>query len=126
MGLNTKTNFVTNLSPLNLVNKSISLLVITDSVSLSCSSGLKEFQISELKLAKPLKACAHFVIFTFFSFEKFPFLVSLYKELLELTFSAWLIVLQNLCKVFGCSVTTDFVSTMFRFFKVFSLLGNYF
>ena len=38
--------------------------------------------------------------------------VSLYKELLEPTFSACPIALDNLCEVFGCSVITDFVSTM--------------
>ena len=46
--LNTKTNVVTNLNPLNLANKPISLLLIVDSVSLNCSSGLKEFKISTL------------------------------------------------------------------------------
>ena len=45
---NTKPNVATNLKPFNWVNKSISLLLIADSVSLSCSSGLKEFKISTL------------------------------------------------------------------------------
>ena len=36
-----KTNVVTNFNPLNSVNKSISLFLIPDSVSLSCSSRLK-------------------------------------------------------------------------------------
>ena len=52
--------------------KFISVLLIADAVSLSCSSGLKEFKISTLsELAKSLKACAGFDIFTFFSFIKF-------------------------------------------------------
>ena len=50
--LNSKTNAVTSLEPFNLVfnlvNTSISLLLTEDSVSLSCSSGLKEFKISTL------------------------------------------------------------------------------
>ena len=37
-----------NLNPLNSVNESISLLSIADSVSLICSSGLKEFKILTL------------------------------------------------------------------------------
>ena len=41
------------------------------------------------------------------------------KGLLEPTFAAFLIVLDNLCEVFGCSVITDFTSTMFGFSKVF-------
>ena len=45
--------------------------------------------------------------------------VSLYKELLEPTFSACPIALDNLCEVFGCSVITDFVSTMLGLSKVF-------
>ena len=47
--------------------------------------------------------------------------MSLYKELLERaweTFSAFLIMLDNLSDVFGCSVI-DFVLIMFGFFKVF-------
>ena len=52
--------------------KFISVLLIADAVSLRCSPGLKEFKISALsELAKPLKACAGFDIFTFFSFIKF-------------------------------------------------------
>ena len=44
-----------NSHPLNSVNKSISLFLIADSVSFSCSSRLKEFKISTLKeLAQPL------------------------------------------------------------------------
>ena len=46
--LNTTTNVVTNLNPLNSGNNYISLLLIADSVSLSCSSGLKEFKIPTL------------------------------------------------------------------------------
>ena len=37
----------------------------------------------------------------------------LYKELLEPTFSTCRIFLGNLCEVFGYSVITDFISTMF-------------
>ena len=71
--LNTETNTVTNLNPFNSDNKSISLLLISDSVSLSCSSGLNKFKISLLyELAKPLKACFRFVNFTIF------FLISLF------------------------------------------------
>ena len=43
------------------------------------------------------------------------FFALLYKELLELIF----LVLHKLCKVFGCSVVTDFISTMFGFLKDF-------
>ena len=46
--LNSKTNVVTNLNPLNPDKKSISLFLIVDSVSLSYSSGLKEFEILTL------------------------------------------------------------------------------
>ena len=45
----------------------------------------------------------------------FTFFVSLYKELLKLTFSACLIVLGKLCEIFGYSVMVDFVSTIFGF-----------
>ena len=56
----------------------------------------------------------------FFSSKKFsPFFVSLYKELLEPTSSACLIVLDDLCEYFGCSVTIDFISTKFGFSNVF-------
>ena len=40
--LNTKSNVATNLNLLSSDNKSISLFLITDSVSLSCSSGSKK------------------------------------------------------------------------------------
>ena len=54
-----------------------------------------------------LKTCARFVIFTFFSFNKFLLLLYHYiKRLLERTF-------------FGCSVIIDFISTMSEFSKVF-------
>ena len=46
--LHTKTNFVTNLNPLSSDNNFLSLFLIADSVSLSCSSGSKEFKISTL------------------------------------------------------------------------------
>ena len=46
--LNTKTSVVMNLNPLNSDNNFFSLLLIVDSVSLSCSSGLKEFKTSTL------------------------------------------------------------------------------
>ena len=116
--LNTETNTVINLNPFNSDNKSISLLLILDSVSLSCSSRLNEFKVSLLcELAKPLKACFRFTSSTFFF--NFTFFVSLYKELLEPTFSVCLIVLDNLYEVLGSSVITDFISTMFRFSKAF-------
>ena len=57
--------------------------------------------------------------FLYFSSEIFTFFVSLYKELLEPTFSACLIVLDNLYEAFGCTVMTDFTSAMFGFSKVF-------
>ena len=67
--LNTNTNVATHLYPLNSDNNFISLFLIADSVS---SSGSNEFKISTLvELAKPLKPCACFAIFTFFSFKKF-------------------------------------------------------
>ena len=59
------------------------------------------------------------VLHFFFRLKHFHFFVSLYKELLESTFSACLIVLDNLCEVFGCSVNVNFISTMFGFSKVF-------
>ena len=43
----------------------------------------------------------------------FTFSVSLYKKLLEPTFSAFFVVLEDLCEVFGCSVKIDFISTTF-------------
>ena len=46
--LSSKTSVVTNIKAFNSVNKSISLFLIADSVSLSCISGLKEFKISIL------------------------------------------------------------------------------
>ena len=103
-----------NLKPLNPVNNSISLVLIANSVSLSCSPGLS------------LKSCDCFVIF--FSFKKFSlFFFSLYRGLLGLfpepiweIFSAGLIVLEKLQEVFGCSIITDFMSTMFRFSTVIS------
>ena len=88
----TKTSVVTNLKPFNWANKStISLLLIADSVSLSCSSGLKEYKILTLKeLAKPLKVCARFVILTVFLLKIFfTFFVSRRKELLEPTWESF-------------------------------------
>ena len=46
--LNSKTSIVTDLKPFNSDNNSISLFLVADSVFLSCSSGLKEFNISTL------------------------------------------------------------------------------
>ena len=46
--LSTKTSVVTNLDPLNSGNFFFSLFLIADSVSLSCSSGSKEFNFSTL------------------------------------------------------------------------------
>ena len=46
--LNSKTNVVTNLKPLNSDNKSISLFLVTNLESLNYDSGLKEFKISIL------------------------------------------------------------------------------
>ena len=43
--LNSRNHVVADLKPFNSVNQSFSLLLIADSVSLSCSSGLKEFKI---------------------------------------------------------------------------------
>ena len=45
---NSKTNVVTNLNPLNLDKKFISLFLIESSLSFTCSSRLKEFKISTL------------------------------------------------------------------------------
>ena len=42
--------------------------------------------------------------------------MSLYKELLELTFSTCLIVLDNLSEVLECSVITDVASTLSKVF----------
>ena len=46
--LNSKTNVATNLKPLSSFNTCLGNFLIADSVSLSCSSGLKEFKISTL------------------------------------------------------------------------------
>ena len=46
--LNSKTSVAMNLKPFNSDNKSISLFLIVDSISLSCSSRLKELKISAL------------------------------------------------------------------------------
>ena len=43
--INTKSNVVTNLKPFNRANNSIGLLLIADSVSLNCSSGLKNLKV---------------------------------------------------------------------------------
>ena len=56
--------------------------------------------------------------YIFFIQKVFTFFVSLYKELLEPTFSACLIALDNFCEVFGCSVIAVFISTMSRVWKV--------
>ena len=45
----------------------------------------------------------------FFHLKKIHFFVSLNKELLKLTFSTCLIVLDNLREVFGCSVINDII-----------------
>ena len=54
------------------------------------------------------------------------YFVSLYKVLLELmlehfwkNFLAYLTLLDNLQAVFGCSIVTEFMLTMFGFSKVF-------
>ena len=47
--LNTKTNVITNLNPLNSVNNFFSLFLIADSASLSCSSGLKDLEFQHYK-----------------------------------------------------------------------------
>ena len=69
-----------------------------------------------------------FHYFCIFSIQKtFTFFILPYKELSEFlpapltweTFSACLIVLDNLCEVFGCTVITDFMSAMSGFSKVF-------
>ena len=45
------------------------------------------------------------------------FFVSLNKELLDPTFSACLnIVLDSVCKFFGCSAINDFISTVSKVF----------
>ena len=94
--LSTETNVVTNLNPFNSGNVFVSLFLITCSVFLICTSGSKE--LTWVKLAKALKACAHVVAFTCFFFEKFSrFLVSQYKRLSQPTFSACLKDLDNIC-----------------------------
>ena len=54
----------------------------------------------------------------FFLFKKFSLFLSLYKELLKPSFSVFSIVFDDFCEVFGYSVITDFISTMFGFLKV--------
>ena len=53
---------------------------------------------------KPLKACSRFVIFTFFSFKNVLHFLYHYIP----TFSACLIVFDNLCEIVRCPVT-DFI-----------------
>ena len=80
--LNSKTYVVTILEPFNSINKSISLILIANSVSVSCISWLKKFKISTLQvLAQPLSVCDRFVIFAIFTllFKFLSFVVSLYK-----------------------------------------------
>ena len=48
--LNTTNNAVTNLNPLSSDNVFISLILIVDSVFLSCNSVLKEFEITTLQV----------------------------------------------------------------------------
>ena len=65
--------------------------------------------------------------FSYFCIQKFfTFFVSLYKGLLEdlaeptwEIFSVYPIALNNLQKVFGCSLVIDFMSTMFGLSNVF-------
>ena len=123
--LNTEANVVTNLKPFNWVNNFISLLLNVDSVSSGCSSGLNKFKISTLKVLA--ERCFSFCYFSiFFLFKYFHFFVLLYKELLEPTFSAYLIVIDNFYEVFGFSAIIDFVFTVFWVFKGFWLINNYF
>ena len=64
------------------------------------------------------------LLFLHFFVKNFNFFVSLYKELLEPTFTACLIVLDNLSECFGCFVIIDFISTMLGF--GFQLTSNNF
>ena len=60
-------------------------------------------------------------------FKEFSgFFVSLYKELLESTFWLFLIVLDNLFEVFGCSVITGFIPTMSKAFGWLLIISNCF
>ena len=58
-----------------------------------------------------------FYILEFKNFSRI--FVSLCKELLQLTFLSFPIVLDDLYKVYGCSIIIDFISTMFEFLKHF-------
>ena len=52
--------------------------------------------------------------------KTFNFFVSLFKDLLEPTFPSFLIILDMLYdEVFGCSIVTGFISTIFGLSKVF-------
>ena len=51
--------------------------------------------------------------------KTFNLFVSPYNDLLETTSSVRLIVLDNLCEVFGCSVIANNMSSKFGFSKVF-------
>ena len=86
------------------------LTTIADSIFLSCSSELQELQIGTRVAFKSMIVFCYFYIFHNFC--------KLYKELLELTFLACLLTSDNLCEVLGCSVITDFISTMFGFQKL--------
>ena len=67
--LNTKPNVDTILKPFNLGYSFSAFVLIADSVSIICSSGLKEFKISTLKAR--LKACQN---------QKYVLLLSLFKK----------------------------------------------
>ena len=74
------------------------------------------------RTCKSFKSMSLFCYFICFLFEKLSlFFVSINKELLASTcetFSACVIVLNNLCRVLGCSIITDFISIMIGFSKV--------
>ena len=111
--LNSETNVVKNLEPFNWANNSISLLLIADSVSSSCSSELKEFKISTFSTYISFKSTFSFCYFYIFLFKKCSrFFVSLYKEQLEPTFSVPVKVCVNLCEVLRFFVITYFISTV--------------
>ena len=63
---NSETIVVTNLNSFSSVSKSFSLFLIADSVTLSCSSGLKEFKISTLQIFAYLYKREIFRYFCFF------------------------------------------------------------
>ena len=103
-----KANVVMNIKTLISVNKSISLIVTSDSVSLNCSLGLKEFKISTLKDLHNLYKNEIFFIFAFFiiflSSKNFTFSGFTIWRNSWISISSWLEVCKNLSVLQTCFI----------------------